>query len=136
MAEQNTTQAGNPVQKGNPVVWFEIPVKNLDRATKFYAAAFDWVFDHQEMGPMKLAMLPGNMQQYGTCGALVLAPGYEPAQTGTLVYIACEDVAAQIARVEKAGGTVLVPRTSIGQWGFIAHFADPEGNRVGIHSMK
>lgn len=34
------------------------------------------------------------------------------------------------------GGQVLVPKTEIGNgYGFFAHFADPEGNRIGLHSM-
>ncbi len=31
------------------------------------------------------------------------------------------------------GGKTLMPRTSIGDHGFIAHFEDTEGNRVALH---
>jgi hypothetical protein len=120
----------------NQAVWFEIPVKDLERAMTFYGKAFGWAYERQELGPMKMAMLQGDMNAYGACGALVHAPGYEPAQNGAVVYVACEDVAAQSERIEKAGGTIVVPRTDIGQWGFFAHFRDTEGNRIGIHAMK
>ncbi len=41
---------------------------------------------------------------------------------------------AILARVAGAGGAVVLPRTSIGQHGFIALIKDTEGNRVGLHS--
>ncbi len=41
-----------------------------------------------------------------------------------------------LARVEKAGGSVLEPKTDIGDgMGFFAIFLDTEGNKVGFHSM-
>ena len=30
--------------------------------------------------------------------------------------------------IEQAGGKVVTPKHSIGEWGFMADFADPEGN--------
>lgn len=53
---------------------------------------------------------------------------------GRLVY--CEDVGNELGRVEHSGGKVLMPKTSIGENGFIAHFMDTEGNRIGLHSLK
>jgi predicted enzyme related to lactoylglutathione lyase len=41
-----------------------------------------------------------------------------------------------LQRIPKAGGTVVKPKFSIGQHGFIALFKDTEGNVVGLHSMK
>ena len=38
-------------------------------------------------------------------------------------------------RVEGAGGKVVMPKTSIGENGFMALFLDTEGNKVGLHSM-
>ena len=32
--------------------------------------------------------------------------------------------------IEKAGGKVMTPKHSIGEWGFMADFADPEGNVI------
>jgi len=31
---------------------------------------------------------------------------------------------------------VLLPKMSIGEYGFIAHFQDSEGNRVALHAEK
>jgi uncharacterized protein len=43
----------------------------------------------------------------------------------------------RLARVERAGGSVEVPKTEIGNdFGFFAHFIDTEGNNAGLHSMR
>jgi uncharacterized protein len=41
-----------------------------------------------------------------------------------------------LGRVENNGGKITMPKTSIGENGFMAHFIDPEGNRIALHSMK
>jgi len=47
-----------------------------------------------------------------------------------------DDLSKVLSKVEKAGGKVLLPKTSIGQNGSMAHFLDTEGNKVALHSMK
>jgi predicted enzyme related to lactoylglutathione lyase len=54
-----------------------------------------------------------------------------------VVYLnAGEDLAVALAKVEGAGGQVLVPKTGIGENGFFAYFLDTEGNKVGLHSTS
>jgi len=55
---------------------------------------------------------------------------------GTVVYFACEDCAVEEARVQRAGGHVIRPKMSIGQYGAISLVVDTEGNMIGLHSMK
>jgi hypothetical protein len=63
--------------------------------------------------------------------------GLSPGNGGTLVYLNAEgDLDGVLKRIPAAGGSVLKPRTSIGQHGFIAVFKDTEGNSVGLHSMQ
>ena len=38
----------------------------------------------------------------------------------------------QLAKVTEAGGTVLTPRTAVGDMGFTGYFADTEGNVIGL----
>ena len=36
-----------------------------------------------------------------------------------------------------AGARVLMPKTALpGEQGYIAHVADPDGNRIGLHAMS
>lgn len=120
----------------NPVNWFEIPVTDLGRAKKFYGDLLGYKLEDMQMPGSEMATFP--MVQGGefTTGALIKSEYYEPSMSGSVVYFQCEDVENQIAKVESLGGKVLMPKTSIGEWGFIAHIADTEGNRVALHSNK
>ena len=55
---------------------------------------------------------------------------------GTVVYFSVWDIDAVLKRVEEKGGKVLNPKMSIGEYGFLGHFEDSEGNRVALHSMQ
>ena len=39
-----------------------------------------------------------------------------------------ESIDKTLQAIEKAGGKVVTPKHAIGEWGFMADFADPEGN--------
>ncbi len=116
--------------------WFEIPAKNFDRAKTFY----ETVLGIQMMMPfpeMKYAMFPADMQNGEIGGGLIEEKGYEPSQTGVLIYLnGGDDLSVPLSRVEAAGGKIIVPKTSIGSNGFMAQFTDTEGNKVAFHSMK
>jgi len=45
------------------------------------------------------------------------------------------DIEGTLAKVNANGGKLLMPKTSIGEYGHIAHFQDCEGNRVALHAM-
>ena len=46
------------------------------------------------------------------------------------------DLSVALSKVEMAGGKIVLPKTSIGHNGFMAHIVDTEGNKVGLHSMS
>ena len=122
--------------KGNPVGWFEIPVSDINRARKFYQAVFNTEFESMEMNGVQLAVFPMVHGGSGAAGALVQGGCAEPATTGTLVYFMTDTIDAGLERVTKNGGKVMMPRTAIGEHGFVAHFQDTEGNKVAFHAMK
>lgn len=119
----------------NTLNWFEIPVSSMERATKFYGAIFDTTLRADPAMPgYEMAMFPS---QGGVDGALVQGEGYNPSHSGALVYLnGGDDLSHVLDRIEKAGGKILQPKTSIGGNGFMAYFEDTEGNKVGLHSMK
>ncbi|HEV8632348.1 MAG TPA: VOC family protein [Thermoanaerobaculia bacterium] len=113
--------------------WFEIPTKDLDRATRFYEALFDAKLMREEMGPMAMAVFP--FEKPHPSGALVRAEGYQPSTTGAVVYLNVADIRPVLARVPKAGGEVLLPLTKLpDEGGVFAQVRDSEGNRVGLFS--
>jgi predicted enzyme related to lactoylglutathione lyase len=120
----------------NAINWFEIPVKNFDRAKKFYEqlmGAEIQVIPHPEF---KYGMLPVDMEN-GVGGGIVEGPGFEPSDKGSLIYLnGGEDLSGPLSKVETAGGKIVLPKTSIGPNGFMAHLIDTEGNKIALHSMK
>lgn len=122
----------------NPVIWFEIYVSDLKRATAFYEAVLKRTLEPlptPSPGP-RMMSFPMDQNALGAAGALVQMEGVSPGGGGTLVYFASEDCAVEASRVEAAGGKLFKPKESIGQYGFIALAHDTEGNLIGFHSMK
>ena len=120
----------------NALNWFEIPVVDFSRAKAFYEKVLDITIETVAMGPVTMGMLSSDPNAVG--GTIVHGDGGSPSQNGTLVYLnGGEDFAPTLARVGEAGGTIVVPKTEIGNdFGFFSHFIDTEGNKVGLHSMK
>ena len=121
--------------KPNPVNWFEIPVSDMPRAIKFYESAFDVQLTQTLVEPFELAMFPVDPHGPGAGGALIHSPPITPSHLGTTVYFSVVSIDPVLERIGAAGGKTLLPRRSIGQYGFIAQFEDSEGNRVALHEM-
>lgn len=119
----------------NPVNWFEIPVLDMERAKTFYMTVFDLKIEEQSMGPRLMGFFPMQMDAVGAGGALVKEEGFVPSQTGILIYFSVPDIEATLARVTANGGKMLIPKTSIGEYGFVGYFKDTEGNRLALHTM-
>ncbi len=121
----------------NVINWFEIPAENFDRACEFYSKVLAGEINKMDApSGLKMGILPG-MDKGDAGGAVVSGETYEPTGSGTVVYLnGGEDLSAPLSRVEEAGGKVIMPKTPIGENGFIAHFLDTEGNRVALHSLN
>ena len=118
----------------NPVGWFEIPVRDLERARAFYEAVFGIDMPVHEVGSALMAWFPMVEGAPGATGAIVMAEGYVPSETGIGIYFTAPDMEEILERVAKNGGEVLMGRTGIGEYGFIARFQDPDGNVIALHS--
>lgn len=120
----------------NSINWFELPVSDFDRAKKFYSSIYDYEMPEIMMGPNKMGFLP--VEQGGIGGAIVHGEGYEPSNTGALIYLnGGENLSKVLAKVEEFGGKILQSKTLIEErFGYYAIFTDTEGNRIALHSMK
>lgn len=117
----------------NTLSWFEIFVNDMPRAQAFYEQVLARSLRAERFGGEPHAIFPDD----GQAGALVKREGRRPSAEGALVYVDCTGTLdAALARVEKAGGRVVMPKTDIGPPGFIAVIADTEGNAVGLHSRR
>lgn len=120
----------------NAVNWFEIPVSDFDRAKSFYSTLFNSEINEMSHPEYRYGILPCDMEK-GVGGGIVQGEGYEPSDKGAVIYLnGGDDLSGPLSRVEQAGGKIILPKTSIGANGFMAHFIDTEGNRVALHSMK
>ena len=120
----------------NAVVWSEIAVADLKRATAFYERLLDGKLRQESFGPFRIALFPHS--QDGVGGCLMQGEGYEPSAKGTVTYLAATPgIDAALERARAAGAKVLMPKTALpGEGGYIAHLADCEGNRIGLHAMS
>ena len=116
----------------NALNWFEIPVANLARAQAFWEKVLDTKMKRETFAGSELALFP--YERPGVGGALMLDARRKPGG-GTLVYLdATGKIDECLDRVEAAGGKVVVPRTAVGDVGFIGLVEDSEGNTVGLHA--
>ncbi|WP_150047529.1 VOC family protein [Methylomonas rhizoryzae] len=119
----------------NIATWFELPVTDIARAKAFYREVLAAEFKDEAMDHFQMAIF--SAEDGAVSGMLVLGDGYQPSQTGAVVYFnGGADLSAPLDRAVSQGGSVLVPKTPIhdGDCGYFALFLDSEGNRVGLYS--
>ena len=109
---------------------FAINADDVQRAKAFYEAVFGWTFD--PWGPPDFYQIKNAGQ--GFLGALQGRRELEPGvvMRGFEASMGVEDLAATIAAVEAAGGTIVMQPVKIPGVGELIYFKDPEGNFVGV----
>jgi uncharacterized protein len=119
----------------NTVCWTDIPVTDLERATKFYSAVLGVTLKKESFSGMEIVILPH--EQNNVSGSLSVMKDNRPSSTGPLVYLSVEGrLDAAIAGVKQTGGKIVVEKEQIGPYGYRAVFLDSEGNRMALHSQK
>ena len=118
------------------ITWFEIPARDLDRATRFYEALLQARLRRENMIGMELAVFPAD--EGGIAGCLQAGPGTPDPGSSTLVYLnVAPDLGAALQRARDAGGRVVKDKTALPPgMGCFAHIEDSEGNRVGLHAPQ
>ncbi len=117
----------------NQVVWVDIPVRDLDRAIRFYSAVLGAPVKKHEFPGMTIGILPHEDGEVGGC--LFKREGEEPVGKGPLLYLNANGRLDQaIAAAENNGGKVIESKQAIGPYGYRAIIQDSEGNRMALHS--
>jgi uncharacterized protein len=117
----------------NPVVYFEIPVLDLDRACDFYSKVFETTLSQDVVDGYQMAFFDSSDESFGASGALVAGDVYVPTQQGCFLYFGVESIDETVARALEHGGSVLYPKKSNGDLGSVAEIQDTEGNRIALH---
>ena len=120
----------------NPVGWFDIQVSNLERAKKFYQTVFSIQLNDLPIEWGKQSLFPFDQDSPNISGALVEITDFVPNGNNTILYFETEDCLSEEQKIESAGGKVVKPKMSIGEFGFVSIFIDTEGNTIGLHSQK
>jgi predicted enzyme related to lactoylglutathione lyase len=123
------------VKKSNPVVYFEIPVNDIDRAIKFYTAVFNFDFDKEIIDKNEMALFPFAGENSGISGALAKGEIYKPTKNGIVIYFKTENIDETLKLATSNGGQILYPKTDNGI-GLVAEFEDTEGNRIALYQSK
>ncbi|MGE0788622.1 MAG: VOC family protein [Sandaracinaceae bacterium] len=122
----------------NPVVHFELPFDDAERAATFYERAFGWKTQRlgNDMGNYVVVTTAERDAIPGAPGGAINGGLYEkkagwPAQVPSIV-IGVDDVRDAMAKVRDAGGEVLGEPHAIPGVGLYVSFFDTERNRVSM----
>ena len=122
-------------KKSNPVVYFEIPVIDMERATRFYSTVFNFKFDTTIIDKNKMALFPFTEEKSGISGALAKGEIYKPTKDGVLIYFNTANMDQTLRLANTNGGKILYPKTD-NSIGLVAEFEDTEGNRIALYQSK
>ncbi len=112
--------------KPGSIVHIELPVKDRDRAKKFYGDLFGWKF--QDVPEMDYTLF----ETANGPGGGLFVPQEGQFDKGALNYILVEDIDAKSKEIEAAGGEVIGPTVEMPGRGWWAVFRDPEGTTLAI----
>lgn len=123
------------MSKSNPVIYFEIPISDMDRAVKFYKTVFGFDFEKEVIDNYEMALFPFTDGSSGISGALAKGDIYKPTKDGVVIYFTTESIDEALNSAVSNGGQILYPVTDNGI-GLVAEFEDTEGNRIALFQSK
>lgn len=122
---------------GQPVVHFEVIGQDPEKLRGYYGALFEWEFDTSARvaatvsEPMNYGFVQRNTTSDGTGipGGVGGGAGYD---SHVVFYIGVPNVEAALQKAESLGGTRRMGPERAPTGLVVGHFADPEGNLVGV----
>ena len=121
-----TTNSSASTHTPNPVTWFEVHTADPDRAKRFYGAAFGWRFDDSNEGYTMI-----ELGDDAPIGGGIAHTGRAMPNAG-LFMVQVPDVAAALAAVREAGGSVVADAASTPFGLTYGYGADPDGTVFGV----
>ncbi len=109
------------------IVHIEIPAQSRPGSAEFYHKVFGWEFQHMtDPSPYSMSESENKIG----LGLPDVDDTYKPGNV--IVYLDSDDVAADLKKIEAAGGKRLSEPFKVGEMGEMAFFADPTGNRLAL----
>jgi len=109
----------------SPLIHFEVAGKDPGKLQSFFGDLFGWQIDSNN--PMNYGMVNLSDQVGGGIGP---APEGQPGHA--MFYVGVDDVEAALQKAESLGGSRVFGPMEVPEGPTIGHFADPEGNVVGL----
>ena len=109
----------------SPLIHFEVAGKDPDKLQSFFGDLFGWQVNSDN--PMNYGMVMLNDSVGGGIG-----PTPDGAPPHAMFYIGVDDVGAALDKAESLGGSKVMGPMDVPDGPTIGHFADPEGNVVGL----
>ena len=111
------------------ITHFDIYVKDVDRATEFFRAAFDWQIEKWD-GPMEYwFVITGALEKPGINGGMAIG---EPLLRGGELTLEVDSFDAIVQKVKQAGGSLEREKGAIPGVGWFETVSDTEGNVFGL----
>ena len=121
------------------IIHFEIHVDDMERATNFYQAVFEWSFkDYSEYaGIPYFGAITGDDQYPGINGALMQRQGPLPSEGQSVNSAVCTLGVSNYDETETkilaSGGKVALPKYALPGMAWQGYFIDTENNIFGLH---
>ena len=115
----------------HPVVHIEIAAKDPKVTANFYSQVFGW--ETSTDATLDYAMFDDKPAPGGGFPK-VDNKNYKPGDV--VLYIDSDDIEASLKQIVSLGGQALSPKTEIPGVGWMAFFADPNGNRLALFTPK
>jgi predicted enzyme related to lactoylglutathione lyase len=121
MPEMTAYEPGTPS-------WVDLGAKDVNAAAAFYKAVMGW--DVRDLGPDAggYGMFVLNGKQVAGVGPLQ----HEAQPPAWSTYVSVDDADAAAARIEAAGGSIMLPPMDVMEEGRVAFAADPAGAPFGL----
>ncbi len=124
----------------NRVMHFEIQADDVERAAVFYRVVFGWEINKWEGMEYWMVMTADkDSKEPGINGGLLLRSSpAQAAEQGTNAFVCTvqvDDIDEVVAKVEKYGGKIAMPKFDIAQMAWQAYCLDTEGNTFGLHQV-
>jgi predicted enzyme related to lactoylglutathione lyase len=120
------------------IAYFEIPADNVDRAKHFYKNLLGWKIEPVRMPAMDTKKMEAMEYNGITMGdpepGTMNMGGLYKRQMGEGIksYVRVDNIGNVLAKVERLGGKILMPKEMIKGVGLVAIIRDSEGNGIGL----
>ncbi|MFA5010820.1 MAG: VOC family protein [Ignavibacteria bacterium] len=119
----------------NPIGWFEIFVKDFDKAKEFYSKLFNWDFNLSQSTKTQYWNIFTGEGSIG--GGFMKKEKPEQEGQAVILYVSVEDIDGTLKIVHELGGRTYTPKTLINEnAGYFALFYDNDNNLIGLWSKN